>query len=461
MAGAAPFYGKAKVRPAGDKILLPYQERWVKDGSLWKLCEKSRQIGWTWSTAYAIVRRSALAGAKDDTWISSRDEIQAKLFIQDCLKFANLLKIAAEDLGSKVIDDKGNTAQILRFATGVTVNSMSSNPDAQAGKRGSRVLDEFALHQDPRQLFSIATPGLTWGGQLEIFSTHRGSANFFNELVQEAKHKGNPKNFSLHTVTLTKALSEGFLYKLQSKLPKDDPRQQLDEADYWNQVKAGCADEETFLQEYECIPGDDKAAFLSYDAIASCQYPAGDKWEHTLEQLAALQGRLHIGVDIGRDHDLTVIWVLEKLGDVYYTRHIRELQNCKFAEQEAILYDILRLPNVRRCCIDRNGIGRQFAERATERFPGRVEEVKFTQETKQDMAVPLKLAFEDRSIRIPWSRAIQADLRGVKKETTASGNDRFTADRGKNGHSDRFWALALALHSAQTLAQYRITVCEE
>ncbi len=49
-------------------------------------------------------------------------------------------------------------------------------------------------------------------------STHRGSANFFNELVQEAKHKGNPKNVSLHTVTLQTALDEGFLYKLQCKL---------------------------------------------------------------------------------------------------------------------------------------------------------------------------------------------------------------------------------------------------
>jgi len=35
----------------------------------------------------------------------------------------------------------------------------------------------------------------------------------------------------------------------------------------------------------------------------------------------------------------------------------------------------------------------------------------------------------------------------VKKETTAAGNIRFTADRSKSGHSDRFWALALALHA--------------
>ena len=30
---------------------------------------------------------------------------------------------------------------------------------------------------------------------------------------------------------------------------------------------------------------------------------------------------------------------------------------------------------------------------------------------------------------------------------TAAGNIRFSADRSENGHSDRFWALALALHA--------------
>jgi phage FluMu gp28-like protein len=27
---------------------------------------------------------------------------------------------------------------------------------------------------------------------------------------------------------------------------------------------------------------------------------------------------------------------------------------------------------------------------------------------------------------------------------------RFTADRGTNGHSDRFWALALAMHAGKS-----------
>ena len=256
-------------------MLLPYQAAWVKDRSRLKIAEKPRQVGWTWASAYGIVRRKAQKDARLDAWISSRDDMQARLFLEDLKGFANVLQAGAQDLGEQVVDEKGHSAYVLRFDNGLRAHSLSSNPDAQAGKRGDRILDEFALHPDPRKLYSIAYPGITWGGQLEIFSTHRGSHNFFNQLLQEVKHKGNPKGFSLHSVTLQDVLDQGFLYKLQSKLPKDDERQEMDEAEYFNFMRAGCADEESFQQEFMCVPADDAGAFLTYDEIAACEYKAG------------------------------------------------------------------------------------------------------------------------------------------------------------------------------------------
>ena len=67
---------------------------------------------------------------------------------------------------------------------------------------------------------------------------------------------------------------------------------------------------------------------------------------------------------------------------------------------------------------------------------------------KEELAYPVKAAFEDLNLRIPFDRDLQSDLRAIKKETTAAGNIRFSADRSENGHADRFWALALALHAA-------------
>lgn len=438
--------GKAKRIPARDTLLLPYQAKWVMDSSRIKAAEKSRQIGFTWATAYGLIRRKAQKDARQDAWISSRDDIQARLFLEDCKAFANLVDPAARDLGEQVIDNDGHSSYVLAMANGLRLHSMSSNPDAQAGKRGDRVLDEFALHPDPRKLYSIAYPGITWGGSLEFFSTHRGSRNFFNQLIGEIREGGNPKGISLHRITLEDALDQGFLYKLQGKLPEDDERQQMDESDYYNFIKAGCADEESFLQEYMCVPSDDAGAFLEYDLIASCQYRAGENW-----QRAEDGGEWFVGVDVGRDHDLTVIWIMQKIGSVYYTRGIMEMQAEEFSVQEAALYKILERPEIRRCCIDATGIGRQFAERARKRFGSyKVEEIKFTAALKEELAYPVRAAFEDRGIRIPDRKEITSDLRAVRKETTLAGNIRFTADRGKNGHADRFWALALAVHAGKS-----------
>lgn len=428
--------------------MLPYQSRWIRDGALLRFMEKSRRVGVSYGTAYDAVRYHAGKEAAVDTWVSSRDEPTAKLFLRDCMGFARTLDKGARDLGSQVLDDKTKqTGYVARFSSDTSINSVASNADVFAGKGGNVVLDEFALRDDPRSVYAIASPTIDWGGRLAIVSTHRGSANFFNELLREIREKGNPKKFSLHRVTLQDALDQGFLWKLQTKLPEGDPRLELDEAGYYDYQRSRCADEESFLQEYMCVPADDASAFLSYDLIASCEYKESESWQ---ADLADAKGALFVGVDIGREHDLTVIWVVERAGDVAFTRRVVTMDRQTFDAQEAELYAILGLPQVRRCCIDCTGLGRQFAERAQHRFGTyKVEPVNFTGPVKEELAYPVRAAFEDRSVRIPNDKLIRADLRAIKKETTAAGNIRFTADRGKNGHADRFWALALALHAAK------------
>jgi phage FluMu gp28-like protein len=133
-----------------------------------------------------------------------------------------------------------------------------------------------------------------------------------------------------------------------------------------------------------------------------------------------------------------------------FTRDVITLDRKAFDEQEDVLYRILEKPGVRRCCIDQTGLGRQFAERAIKRFGQyNVEGIHFTGPVKEELAYPVRAAFEDKTVRIPSDKVIRADLRSIRKETTASGNIRFTGERTKNGHADRFWALALALHAAK------------
>lgn len=446
--------GNAKCIPADpDAFFLPFQEKWIKDRNRLKVMEKCRQIGISLSSALPLVERTAVASARYDQWVSSRDEIQARLFLEDCKMWAEMYNYAAEDLGEVVIDSKQKlTALVLRFASGWSIYSMSSNPDAQAGKRGGRLLDEFALHKDQRKLWAIAYPGLTWGGQLEVISTHRGSRSFFNtDLVVEYREKGNPKNISLHRVTLEDALKQGFLFKLQQVLPADAEQQAMDEAAYFDFVRSGCADEESFLQEYMCIPGDDDAAFLEYDLIASCEYIEGLPWEITLEEAQSGKRELYAGLDIGRTKDLTVLWILERLGDVLYTRKIIALKNMSKPDQEKVLWPWIAC--MRRTCFDYTGLGIGWGDDAQAKFGTyRVELVTFSAQVKERLAYPVRGRMEDQRLRIPYDPVVRADLRAVTKTTSAAGNIRFTAERSEAGHADRFWGLGLAIEAASSPA---------
>lgn len=432
-----------------ETFFLPFQSRWIKDQSDLKIVEKSRQVGFTWATAYSAVRRVAERGARLDVWVSSRDNEQAKLFLEDCKKWAGVLQLAADDLGEVVIEPgKGFTAFVLKFATGLHIYSLSSNPNALAGKRGHVILDEFALHQDQRLLYRVAKPVTTWGGQLEIISTHRGVGTVFNEIIRDIAERGNPMGWSHHKVTIHDAVEDGLVERVNAKTGKSRSRE-----DYLAKVRAECLDEEQWQQEYCCVPADEGSAFISYEMVESCRMPMSETPRGALEKrLMESEGPLYVGVDVGRKRDLTVIDIGELQGDVMWDVARVELSKVSFSEQEEVLNQILYWPTLRRACMDATGLGMQMAERARERFGWRVEPVTFTGPVKEALAFPLRAAFEDRRLRLDVTPALLADLRGVKKETTSAGNIRFGGEVA-DSHCDRFWALALKWHAAFGLGQ--------
>ena len=107
----------------GGDFFLPYQKKWILDNSRIKIMEKSRQIGMSWTTAYKLVRAHVSARRPRDSWVSSRDELQAKLFIEDCRKFAGILGAAAGDFcGCRVVS--GGDSSSLEFADGSKIWSL-------------------------------------------------------------------------------------------------------------------------------------------------------------------------------------------------------------------------------------------------------------------------------------------------------------------------------------------------
>jgi phage FluMu gp28-like protein len=443
---ARAFKGAAKAIPESDQYWVWYQHRWVHDQSLLRVMRKSRRVGISYSTAYDYTRQHAAEGMRWDSWVSSRDLVSALEFHRYCKSFSRALHAASQDLGAVVLDeDKQVSAQVLHFANGTRIHSLTSNPDAMASKGGNVAMDEFDLRTNQEEAYAVAQPTIMWGGRLSIITSVRNETSFFNQrIVKPILEQGNPMGWSLHTVTLQTALDQGFLWKLQTRLGDNDPRLAMDEAAFFDFCRSQCADEETFLREYMCQPSSDDSAFLPYDLIFSAEYPAGSDWEVSGPEDIANR-EYYCGLDVGRVTDLTVLWIAEKIGGVFLTVKIIELKGMEFSRQEAILYPWLA--HCRRAGIDASGLGRQFAERARQRFGRKIEEVVFTAAMKEQLAFPLRGAFEDGRVKIPALDKVRSDLRLIKKTTTAAGNVRFDGERTADGHSDRFWALALCLHA--------------
>ncbi|HRT09540.1 MAG TPA: terminase family protein [Candidatus Paceibacterota bacterium] len=428
--------------PARPPYFLPYQLRWRQDPSRLRICQKARQVGLSWVDSYDSVIKAGVRGGRD-VWVMSRDELQARQYIRYCKRWARLLDWAAAEHGQLVLSPRSGRAtqtQALTFASGATIYALSSNPDAIVGKTGHVKLDEFALHRDQRTLYAVAKPVIQWGGTLSIISTHRGVGTVFNQLITDIQQHGNPMGWALHTVPIQAAVEQGLVEAINAATGARDSREA-----WLARQRAECIDEEQWLQEYCCVPADESAAFITYDMLDACEE------EDCLRDFAALQsatGRLYLGVDVARKHDLCVLDVGEKIGDVVWDRLRLELSGRSFSELEFELRRLLALPRLHRACIDATGLGLQLAEQARERFGWKVEPVTFTPQVKEELAFGLRTDFETRRLRIPRDERLRADLRSLRKEVTATGHFRF-AGEGPDSHCDRFWAKALRQHAVR------------
>lgn len=156
---------------------------------------------------------------------------------------------------------------------------------------------------------------------------------------------------------------------------------------------------------------------------------------------------LYLGVDIGRKRDLTVAWLFEKVGGVLWSRILLTLKGVTFDEQEKAIFRLLDM-GVRRAGIDASGIGMMLAEHAVQKYGAVVEPTTFTAQLKERLAPMVKMAFEERTVRIPDNREVRADINSVKRFVTLAGNVRFDAEHTDRGHADRFWALAQVVSAA-------------
>jgi len=406
---------KEKRAEALFKLMLPYQQRWVADSSRFKIWLKSRQIGGSLGSAFEAVA-SCMDKPFTDWVVLSAGQRQSEEWM---LKGNRVARVVCDALGMGTPDCRNSE---VRFSNGSRILALPANPDTVRGYSANLVLDEFAFHERPDRIYEAIYPAISnpLRGELKIriISTPAGRNSKFYEIW----NKSNELKFVRHKTTIHTAIEEGL------PMNAEELKRGLDDPDAWE-------------QEYECEFVDAANVLLPYTLIDECVSE-----EATIDFDYTTGRQFFTGIDIGRKHDLTVCWTLEKVGDVYWTREVLTLKDTPYHLQEELLSD--RINRASFAAIDSTGIGNAVSESLARRFDYKLEECNFTQGFKAKIFPGLRRAFQERSVRVPRDKAIREDLHSVNEVTTPGGSKMYRALRRADGHADRCTALALANYAS-------------
>jgi phage FluMu gp28-like protein len=437
--------------------LKPYQLRWVDDASRFKIGVQARQTGKSFQTACEATR-DAMTDFPTRWVCLSSGERQALEWMEKAKHWAEAFKLAIEDYTeerqSKITEALLRVSEI-RFANGSRITAIPANPDTARGLTGNVVLDEFAFHEKPDEVWGAVYPFITnespdfisevraeYSGKektvaprklkLRVVSTFNGRQNKFFSLWDKHKELG----YSGHRITIDDAIADGM------KLDREELRRGLD-------------DNDIFAQEYECEPIDTSNVLLPYELLANAETIGAS--EVIEPEFFESRREIFCGIDFGRSNDPTVCWTLELLGDTLWTREVLVLNRMSVPDQNAILST--RIKASRRTALDYTGPGIGFGDYAVkdagmsewkpeEHKFGRVELFTFTPRSKRLLFPTLRRKFESPCrVRIPISRKVREDLHAMQ-QVVNKGEYSYWAPRTQEGHSDRCTALALAVRAA-------------
>ncbi|NJL18802.1 MAG: hypothetical protein HC901_00295 [Bdellovibrionaceae bacterium] len=459
----------------------------------------SRQIGKSYTLAAWAVDRLLTQLQTYDTWLvtvlsNSRDN--GAEFVIKCQDICNKLGMVlakpteAVPVGDAMVYIADDNSPDLKYENmrmeirvTLTVNGqervgrikvLAANPRTARGFSGDLILDEFAFHEDSNAIWEAAEPILSSNSDFlcRIASTGNGKHNMFFRMASgsgpdDGRFFLSSSGFKVCRVTRSEAWKQGVkVYDPNTRKPitPDDARKKA-------------LDKRAYDQNYECKFNDENMALLTHELIQQAQragIPIDEQaWSPvSLARMYRSEGELFLGGDVGRNRDITVLAVLEKIGKTKRIIAMLRLAGMRLPDQQKQLKPVCEMPKFRAGCIDMTGLGLGLVEYSQEEKwgKGRIHGVNFsstepindhikkegrkkeTARVTENMATSLLGVFEDKSIELCVELDHDAvdDLRKPERITSPGGNVSIAAVRNEAGHADHFWGIALAIRAAES-----------
>ena len=415
-------------------VLLPYQQKWIKDNSKVKICVKSRRIGLSWCEAADSALTASSQKGMDIFYVGYNKDM-AEEFIEDCGFWAKNYQLASSEIEQEIFKDEKKDILTfkIRFASSFKILALSSRPSNLRGRQGKAVIDEAAFHEDLNELLKAANAFLMWGGKVVVISTHNGVDSEFNELITDIRAGKTP--YSLHQITLDDALNDGLYQRI---CLATNEKYSLEKEKQWRQdlidFYGDGADEELF-----CIPRHSGGSYFSrviIEAVMSKKLPVikyklnddftllpektrqakTHQWlkENIFSLLKNIKNKVYLGFDFARSGDLSVLMLCEEQKNLLRKTFLTlEMRNIPFKQQEQILFSICDCLNFGGGAIDARGNGQYLAEVMAQRYRGKIQEIQISNKWYQEAFPKYKAGIEDKNVLLPTNNDILADHRLV------------------------------------------------
>jgi phage FluMu gp28-like protein len=397
--------------------MYPYQKKFIRDNSVFRIVNKARQLGFSFVLAgEGIVEAMLDATAK--ILIVSSSEDAAKRVLTYCKHFYYSIP---ENLRPPLCKNSSTEMQFtVKDGPGGLLVSLPNNPRTVRGFNATRVdLDEAAHFRDDDEIFRALEPSIARGGKLTVVSTPNGRSNRFFEIWDK------DTTYSKHRIPYTECPDEMYQRRiLQFKKTMDSI---------------------SFGQEFECNFHEDALAFFPEKILTPCK-------DENLQQHYELspKGTVYLGIDWAKKHDSTAVIVGEHFhdGNRLVIKRIEEYKGMPYEAQLKRVFEICHYMKVDKIFCDSTGVGEKLFEDLTNRSGAFVEGLVFTINLKEFLISNLRILFENERISIPNNATLISQLRSLERSFTPAGNIRFEHVGGT--HDDLVWALALCAYECRT-----------
>jgi hypothetical protein len=385
-----------------------YQEKLLADQSKRIVSCWGRQCGKTTTVAVKAIHY-AYTNPNTTVLVSSPSLRQSKIMlnrIQQLIENSFTLKQGIAKQTSTEIHLHNNSRIV----------ALPCSEDLLRGYTADLIICDEAAFMPEETITQVMFPMLSATNGTAIFlSTPWGKNHFFHKAYTSP-------NYSVHTAKSTECplITPEFLQEQKRILP-----------------------DEIYRSEYLAEFTETATCFFPQDLIRQCIDP-------NIEQIAdpqtAPHGTYYAGIDFGKLNDHTAIAIIKHEHATLKLVYIHEFPlDTPYSHVIGFTANANKRMQFEKLLVDQTGVGEPIQEELRNQDIPNTEGITFTTQTKEALLTNLKLAMEQKRLKLPYNRNLIEQINQQQYEYAKTGHLTFSHPTGT--HDDQLWALSLATYA--------------